>query len=72
VESAIDFLIGSAPCLTVGLALELACRRARAPSWSTDGDAACPGLPHVLGAVPGWLSGHYGSYLDRLLDAMRG
>ena len=71
---AIDFLIGVGACLAVGFALESACRVARAPSW-THGMviAAVSWLAAMaLGAVPGWLSGHYGSYLDACFDAMSG
>jgi len=69
-----DFLIGVGACLTTGFALELACRGARAPSW-THGMviAAVSWLAAMaLGAVPGWLSGHYGSYLDACFDTMSG
>ena len=71
---AVDFLIGVGACLATGFALELSCRGAREPSW-THGMviAAVSWLAAMaLGAIPGWLSGHYGSYLDACFDAMSG
>ena len=71
---AADFLVGIGACLCAGLALETTCRGARAPSWSHGMViAAVSWLGAMsLAAIPGWLSGHYGSYLDACFDAMSG
>lgn len=71
---AIEFLIGIGACLLVGLALETACRTDRDLNWSQGLVVASFSwiLATVLGAIPHWLSGHFGSYLDAMFDIMSG
>lgn len=71
---AADFLIGIGACLCAGLALETACCGARTPTWSHGMVIAAVSwlAAMTLAAVPGWLSGHYGGYLDACFDAMSG
>ncbi len=71
---AVDFLIGAGACLVAGLTLATNCRGARAPSWMHGMVIAAVSwlAAMALGAIPGWLSGHYGSYLDACFDAMSG
>jgi trk system potassium uptake protein TrkH len=70
----VDFVIGMCACLALGLAAEIACRNAREPTW-THG-LVVAGFSWfaatAVGAVPHWLSGHFGSYLDAMFDLMSG
>jgi trk system potassium uptake protein TrkH len=72
--SAIDFLIGMFACLCLGLLAEITCRSTRELTW-THGMVVV-GLSWlaatVVGAIPHWLSGHYGSWLDAMFDLMSG
>lgn len=69
--SAVDFVTGAALTLGAGIGLMLLLPR-REITWA-QGLAAAAGswlLGMVVGAVPLYLSGHYGSYLDAAFDAM--
>ena len=71
---AIDFVIGMCACLAFGLLAEIGCRTSREPTW-THG-LVVAGFSWLaataIGAIPHWLSGHYGSYLDAMFDLMSG
>ncbi|MBN2248026.1 MAG: TrkH family potassium uptake protein [Coriobacteriia bacterium] len=73
-DTAIDFGIGLTVCLAVGLGLQALCRTSDelqrrhglvvvSASWI---------LATALGAIPLYLSGHMGSYLDAVFDVMSG
>ena len=72
--AAVDFVIGMCACLCLGLLAEIACRTTREPTW-THG-LVVAGFSWLaataVGAIPHWLSGHYGSYLDAMFDLMSG
>lgn len=72
--AAIDFVIGMAACLVLGLSATVTCRTARQPSWSHG--LVVAGFSWIaataVGAIPHWLSGHYGAYLDAAFDVMSG
>jgi len=71
---AIDFLLGIAVCLVFGLFTEVFCQTTRDLSWSHG--LVVAGFSWILatavGAIPHWLSGHFGSYLDAMFDIMSG
>jgi trk system potassium uptake protein len=71
---ALDLVIGMAACLTVGLLLSSICRTTRDPTWAHGLVVASLSwiVATVLGAIPHWLSGHFGSYLDAMFDVMSG
>jgi trk system potassium uptake protein TrkH len=70
----IDFVIGMCACLALGLAAEIACRTAREPTWTHGLVVAGFSwlVATAIGAIPHWLSGHFGSYLDAMFDLMSG
>jgi trk system potassium uptake protein TrkH len=72
--AAVDFAIGMGVCLVLGLGAAMACRTSHEPSW-THG-LVVSGFSWIVatavGAIPHWLSGHYGSYLDAAFDLMSG
>lgn len=73
-DTVLDFVISMAACFIVGFGLQVACRTRRELSWST-GLVVASGswvVLTVLGALPLWLSGHEGSYLDAMFDAISG
>jgi len=71
---AIDFLLGIAVCLVIGLFTEVFCQTTRDLTWSHG--LVVAGFSWILataiGAIPHWLSGHFGSYLDAMFDIMSG
>ncbi len=73
-SAAVDFIIGMSACFIMGLAAEIGCRGGREPAW-THG-LVVAGFSWlaatVIGAIPHWLSGHFGSYLDAMFDMMSG
>ncbi len=73
-SAAADFVIGMCACLALGLITELFCRNSREPTW-THGMVVA-GFSWLaatgIGAIPHWLSGHFGSYLDAMFDMMSG
>jgi trk system potassium uptake protein TrkH len=73
-NSAVDLLIGMATCLVAGLVLMILCQTTRDLTWSHGLVAAGLSwlLATILAALPYWLSGHFGSYLDCVFDIMSG
>ena len=71
---AVDFLVAIGACLVAGLGLQALCHGAREPSWTHGMVIASSSwlAAMALAALPGWLSGHCGSYLDACFDAMSG
>jgi trk system potassium uptake protein TrkH len=73
-DTALDFVISIGACVVFGLGTQLVCRTDSDLSWS-HGLVVASGswiLATALGALPQWLSGHEGSYLDAMFDAMSG
>lgn len=73
-DTAIDFVIGMAACFIFGLATQIACRTDKDLEWS-HGLVVASGswlVATALGALPHYLSGHEGSYLDAMFDVMSG
>jgi len=73
-DTALDFIISIAACLIFGFATQLICRTERDLMWS-HGLVVASGswiLATALGALPHWLSGHEGSFLDAMFDVMSG
>ena len=71
---AIEFFIGICACLLVGLLAETTCQTTRDLTWAHGlvvGSFSWL-LATGLGAIPHWLSGHFGSYLDAVFDVMSG
>jgi len=73
-NAAIDFLVGIGACFVFGLATECLCQTRQDLSWSHGLVVASFSwlVAMALGAVPHWLSGHFGSYLDAMFDVMSG
>ncbi len=71
---ALDFAIGILTCLIFSLTTELTCHSEKDFSWSHGLIVAAAGwiVAMVLGAIPHYLSGHFGSYLDACFDLMSG
>lgn len=74
-NTVVDFVIGSATALIVGYVLVHLCHRApRKLTW-VDGMVAASFswlLSTPLAAIPYYLSGHWGSFLDAMFDVMSG
>ncbi len=70
----VDFVICQAACLAVGASLAMLEPDEARPGWLHGMVAAAVSwlLAMALAAIPYLLSGHYGSYLDCLFDAMSG
>jgi trk system potassium uptake protein len=71
---AIEFLIGIGACLVFGLGMEAICQTRLDLNWSHGLVVASFSwfVATALGAIPHWLSGHFGSYLDAMFDIMSG
>ncbi|MCX7028622.1 MAG: TrkH family potassium uptake protein [Spirochaetes bacterium] len=71
---AVDFLIGMCACFCLGLLAEICCRTTRELTWTHGMVVAGFSwlAATVVGAIPHWLSGHYGSWLDAMFDLMSG
>jgi len=71
---AVDFLLGIGACFLFGLGMEALCKTRRDLSWSHGLVVASFSwlVAMILGALPHWLSGHFGSYLDAMFDVMSG
>ncbi|MGA1843283.1 MAG: TrkH family potassium uptake protein [bacterium] len=70
----LDFLIGLSLCIIVGLGLQLFTSAQKEINWTLGMVIASVSwfIATCLGAVPSWLSGQYGSYLDACFDVMSG
>jgi len=71
---AIDFLLGIGACLIFGFGLEVLCPTSKDLAWGHGLVVACFSwfMATVLGALPHYLSGHFGSFLDAMFDLMSG
>ncbi|HAW60004.1 MAG TPA: cation transporter [Actinobacteria bacterium] len=71
---ALDFLIGMLSCFSVGLLLQIACFTRRDLTWMQGLVVVSFSwlLAMMLGAIPHYLSGHFGCYLDSCFDLMSG
>ena len=73
-DTTVDFIVSIAACLIFGFGLQAVCRTAKDLNWS-HGLVVASGSwfwATALGALPHYLSGHAGSYLDTLFDVMSG
>jgi trk system potassium uptake protein TrkH len=70
----LDFLIGFSLCILVGLGLQIFTSAQKEINWTLGMVTASVSwfIATCLGAVPSWLSGQYGSYLDACFDVMSG
>jgi trk system potassium uptake protein TrkH len=73
-NAAIDFLIGIGACFAFGFGTEVLCQTRQDLNWSHGLVVASFSwlVAMALGAIPHWLSGHFGSYLDAMFDVMSG
>ncbi len=73
-DTALDFVISMDACFIFGLATQVCCRTDRDLGWGHGLVVASSswGVATVLGALPHWLSGHEGSFLDAMFDVMSG
>ena len=64
----------SRPAFVFGLGLEVLCKTSRDLAWGHGLVVASFSwfMATVLGAIPHYLSGHFGSYLDAMFDVMSG
>ena len=71
---AIDFLLGIGVCLVFGFGLEVLCQTPRDLAWGNGLVVASSSwvMATVLGALPHYLSGHFGTFLDAMFDVMSG
>lgn len=73
---ALDFLTGMGVSFSVGAALVLVCKRGRKADLTWSQGMVVVALSWVastaLGALPYYLSGYWGSYLDAMFDVMSG
>jgi trk system potassium uptake protein TrkH len=73
-DTVLDFVISISLCMIFGVGTQIVCRTERDLSWS-HGLVVASGswiVATILGAMPHWLSGHEGSYLDAMFDVMSG
>ena len=73
-NAVVDFLLGMGACFVFGMGMEVLCQTRRDMSWSHGMVVASVSwlVAMALGAIPHWLSGHFGSYLDAMFDVMSG
>jgi trk system potassium uptake protein TrkH len=73
-DTALDFVISISLCLIFGYGTQALCRTDRELGWSHGLVVASSSwiVATILGAMPHWLSGHMGSYLDAMFDVMSG
>ncbi len=69
-----DFLISFLFCLCAGMLLYMTCYTKKEPQWSHGMIVISLAwfLAALIGAIPLFLSGHWGSFLDAAFDAMSG
>ncbi|MCE5191279.1 MAG: TrkH family potassium uptake protein [Actinomycetia bacterium] len=73
-DTVVDFVISISACFIFGFGTQLVCRTERDLNWS-HGLVVASGswiVATILGALPHWLSGHEGTYLDAMFDLMSG
>jgi trk system potassium uptake protein TrkH len=73
-DTVIDFIVAISACMVFGFGTQVLCRTNKDLSWS-HGLVVASGswfFATALGALPHFLSGHAGSYLDTLFDVMSG
>jgi len=73
-DTAVDFVISAMACFVFGFGTQYICRTEKDLSWS-HGLVVASGSwiwATALGALPHYLSGHLGSYLDAMFDVMSG
>ena len=73
-DTVLDFLISMAVCFIFGYGAQLYCRTEKDLAWS-HGLVVASGSwiwATIFGALPHYLSGHEGSYLDAMFDVMSG
>lgn len=73
-DTAVDFIVSIAACMIFGFGTQAFCRTEKDLKWS-HGLVVASGAwiwATALGALPHWLSGHAGSYLDCMFDVMSG
>jgi len=73
-DTVLDFLISMAVCFIFGYGSQLYCRTEKDLAWS-HGLVVASGSwiwATIFGALPHYLSGHEGSYLDSMFDVMSG
>ncbi len=73
-DTAVDFVISMMACFAFGYGTQYLCHTEKDLSWS-HGLVVASGSwiwATILGALPHYLSGHEGSYLDAMFDAMSG
>ncbi len=73
-KAAADFLVGIGACFTVGFLFQTLGQTRRDLTWLHGMVVASFSwiMAMLLGAIPHFLSGHYGSYLDACFDLMSG
>ncbi len=73
-SAVVDFVIGISIALTVGNGLQLICHKRREMTWMHGLVTAAASwiVAMVVGAVPHYLSGHFGSFFDASFDLMSG
>ncbi len=73
-DTAIDFIVAITACFVFGFGLQVICRTQKDLSWS-HGLVVASGswfFATALGALPHFLSGHSGTYLNAMFDVMSG
>lgn len=73
-DTALDFVISMAACLAFGYTSRVVCHTDHELGWGHGLVVASASwiVATALGAIPLWLSGHEGSYLDAMFDVMSG
>lgn len=73
-DTAVDFVISISLCMIFGYGTQALCRTDRDLGWNHGLVVASSSwlVATAVGAMPHWLSGHMGSYLDAMFDVMSG
>lgn len=71
---AFDFVLGMLACFIFGLIMHILCRTDKDLSWRNGMVVAAVSwiFATLLGAIPHYLSGHFGSFIDAVFDVMSG